>query len=309
MTMLPARERSIRLSSPLDLSRTLGSMRVSPGDPCWRLAPSDALRGVRTPEGPSTLRLVVRGDRLDAVAWGPGAAWQLDRLGRLVGEDDDRSGFDPGRHELVRRMDRRHAGARVGAGAAAFATTVGAVLGQRVTAREAFVSWARLVRSWGEPAPAADRAGAGRSGLWLAPEPVVLAGHHSSAYHRFGVERRRADTIRAAARHARRIDAIEQPEEMARVLGLIPGIGPWTESQVRFAALGDPDAVLVGDLHAPHQICFALAGEERGSDERMLELLAPFAGHRARAQRLISWSGLSAPRRGPRYTPIPIASW
>jgi len=77
-----------------------------------------------------------------------------------------------------------------------------------------------------------------------------------------------------------------------------------TESQVRYGSLGDPDAVLVGDLHVPHQVCFALAGEERGSDERMIELLEPFAGHRGRVQRMIGWSGIAAPRRAPRYSPI-----
>jgi hypothetical protein len=47
-------------------------------------------------------------------------------------------------------------------------------------------------------------------------------------------------------------------------------------------------------------VSFALAGEPRGGDERMLELLAPFAGHRGRVTRLIEASGVRAPRRGPR---------
>src|SRR4029453_406544 len=45
---------------------------------------------------------------------------------------------------------------------------------------------------------------------------------------------------------------------------------------------GDPDAVPVGDFHLPHLVAGALAGEPRGTDERMLEPLAPFAGHRRR---------------------------
>jgi 3-methyladenine DNA glycosylase/8-oxoguanine DNA glycosylase len=52
-------------------------------------------------------------------------------------------------------------------------------------------------------------------------------------------------------------------------------------------ALGDPDAVFVGDLHVPHLVSSALAGEQRGSDERMLELLEPYRGHRARVVRLL----------------------
>jgi len=305
----PTGRRSIRLRGPLDLRRTLGVMRVSGRDPTWRLAAADAIRAVRNPDGPTTLQLAVRGDRLDATAWGSGTDWELAHVDRLVGEHDSRRGFEPRRHELVRRMDLHNPGARVGAGGAAFAAVVAAVLGQRVTAREGFVSWSRLIRSWGEPAPGPDLAGHGAGGLWIIPEPAAWAGRHSSAYHRFGVERGRADTIRNAARHAARIDAISDPAELRRVFALLPGIGPWTESQVRFGSLGDPDAVLVGDLHVPHQVCFALAGEERGSDERMIELLEPFAGHRGRVQRMIGWSGIAAPRRAPRYSPIPIATW
>jgi 3-methyladenine DNA glycosylase/8-oxoguanine DNA glycosylase len=65
-------------------------------------------------------------------------------------------------------------------------------------------------------------------------------------------------------------------------------------------ALGDADAVSVGDYHLPNTVAFALAGEARADDERMLELLAPFAGHRGRVVRLIEGSGITAPRRGPR---------
>ncbi len=63
----------------------------------------------------------------------------------------------------------------------------------------------------------------------------------------------------------------------------------------------------VGDFHLGHAVCRALAGEARGTDERMLELLAPFAGHRARAIRLIEAAGIHAPRRGPRMAPRSIA--
>ena len=41
---------------------------------------------------------------------------------------------------------------------------------------------------------------------------------------------------------------------------------------------GDPDAVSVGDYHIPNMVAWALAGDARGTDEHMLELLAPFAG-------------------------------
>ena len=69
------------------------------------------------------------------------------------------------------------------------------------------------------------------------------------------------------------------------------------------AAFGDPDAISVGDYHLPNVVCWALAGEPRGDDARMLELLEPFRGQRARAARLVETSGIGAPRYGPRMTP------
>ena len=45
-------------------------------------------------------------------------------------------------------------------------------------------------------------------------------------------------------------------------------------------------------------VAWALAGEPRGTDERMLELLEPYAGHRGRVLRLLVMSGLAPPRAG-----------
>ncbi len=74
----------------------------------------------------------------------------------------------------------------------------------------------------------------------------------------------------------------------------------WTAAKVALVALGDPDAVQVGDYHLPHIVAYALEGKARSTDERMLELLEPYRGHRARAVRLIGLTGIGAPRFGPR---------
>ena len=79
-----------------------------------------------------------------------------------------------------------------------------------------------------------------------------------------------------------------------------PGVGPWTAAKVAMVALGDADAVPVGDYHLPHSIGYALEGTVRSTDERMLELLEPYRGHRARVVRLITSAGIAAPRFGPR---------
>jgi 3-methyladenine DNA glycosylase/8-oxoguanine DNA glycosylase len=77
---------------------------------------------------------------------------------------------------------------------------------------------------------------------------------------------------------------------------------------VTLRALGDPDAVSVGDFHLPNLVAFALAGEPRADDSRMLELLEPWRGHRARVIRLLESSGIAAPRFGPRTPTRDIAA-
>jgi 3-methyladenine DNA glycosylase/8-oxoguanine DNA glycosylase len=92
------------------------------------------------------------------------------------------------------------------------------------------------------------------------------------------------------------------PEAYAR-LTAVPGIGPWTAAEVGVRALGDPDAVSIGDSHLPNLVAYALAGEPRGDDSRMLELLEPYRGQRARVMRLLELSGIRPPRYGPRLSP------
>jgi 3-methyladenine DNA glycosylase/8-oxoguanine DNA glycosylase len=123
------------------------------------------------------------------------------------------------------------------------------------------------------------------------------------------VERRRADTILRVCKLAAKLNSVlTRPIDQAgRLMGRIPGVGPWTVAEVCRVALGDTDAVSIGDLHLPHLVAWNLAGEPRGDDSRMLELLEPYRGQRARALRLLELSGNWAPRRGPRYNPIPIA--
>ena len=82
-------------------------------------------------------------------------------------------------------------------------------------------------------------------------------------------------------------------------LRALPGIGAWTSAEVRQRACGDADAVSVGDYHLPGVVGWALAGQ-KVDDAGMLALLAPYAGHRHRAARLIELTGLGPPRRGPR---------
>jgi 3-methyladenine DNA glycosylase/8-oxoguanine DNA glycosylase len=295
--------RTIPLEAPLDLARTLGIHARGPGDPMMQVAGSEAIRATRTPDGPATIRVVVSGTRVHAEAWGPGADRALDGLPALVGLDDDRAGFEPGCHPLVAELDRRHRGVRLGRSGAVLEALIPAILEQKVTGREAWRGLRGIVRRWGEPAP-------GPFGLRLLPAPEVLAAVPYHELHPLGIERRRADLVRRVADRAvwfEEIIAMPRREAYLRLTAL-PGIGPWTAAEVALRALGDPDAVSIGDFHLPNVVAFALAGEARADDRRMLELLEPWRGQRARVIRLLEIGGVRPPAFGPRFAARSIAA-
>jgi 3-methyladenine DNA glycosylase/8-oxoguanine DNA glycosylase len=126
------------------------------------------------------------------------------------------------------------------------------------------------------------------------------------AFHRLGLERRRAELIRHSAALAPRLDGMTaQPAGM--LLARVRGIGPWTVAEVTRVAYGDPDALSVSDYHIPSVVAWALAREPKADDARMLELLEPYRGQRGRIQRLLEVSGAYPPKRGPRMTSRNIA--
>jgi 3-methyladenine DNA glycosylase/8-oxoguanine DNA glycosylase len=84
-----------------------------------------------------------------------------------------------------------------------------------------------------------------------------------------------------------------------RRLRAITGVGVWTSATVRAAALGDADAVPVGDWHLAREITGAFTGRRRADDAQMVELLEPYRPHRYRVVRLVRASGGHA-RRAPR---------
>jgi 3-methyladenine DNA glycosylase/8-oxoguanine DNA glycosylase len=299
---------------PLDLRQTLAVHRHGARDTALRFSnDGSAWRATRTPDGPATLRLVPDGAAIRALAWGPGAAWVIDQAPELVGALDDAAGFAAAvtGHPLLRHLRARFPGIRIGRTRRVLEALVPAIIEQKVTGAEAGTALYALVRRYGEPAPGPwDEPAARRpSPLRVPPGPETLAGLPGYAYHPLGLERRRADAIRFAAARAARVEEcadLPLPDAYARLQAL-PLVGPWTAAEVGLRALGDPDAVSVGDFHLCHAVCHALAGEPRGTDERMLELLVPFAGHRARVVRLIEVAGIHAPRRGPRMATRSIA--
>jgi 3-methyladenine DNA glycosylase/8-oxoguanine DNA glycosylase len=287
--------RRFDVNGPLDLRRTLGPLGRGPGDRTIRFAPGRVWRATRTPDGPAAMAIVQSADEVIVEAWGPGADRALAGVPELLGLAEPP--VRPWDHPLLARLARRYPGVRIPRSRAVLESLVPAILEQKVIGQEARRALLGLVRVHGEPAP-----GPAEWGLRLPPRPETLAGLPYYAFHPFGVERRRADLIRHVASRAAWFEAIvDLPfAEGAARLTSMPGIGPWTAAEVGVRALGDPDAVSVGDFHLPHLVAFALAGEPRATDARMLELLEPFRGRRALAVRLLELSGIGAPRYGPR---------
>lgn len=313
-------ERRFVPSRPVDLRLTLAIHRRGPADPTMRFSRDGSTwRASRTPEGPATIRLVPDGEAIRAQAWGRGASWAVEQAPALVGADDD-PGDLAGRiaaagQPLLRTLFARYHAIQMGRTDRVLEALVPAIIEQKVTGDEARSAFAAIVRRHGEPAPGPWEA-EGRPApaasepapMFVPPAPETLAGLPGYAYHPLGLERRRADAMRFAASRANRVEecaSMPLPDAYARLRAL-PLVGPWTAAEVGLRAFGDPDAVSVGDFHLGPAICWALAREEQGTDERMLELLAPFAGHRARVIRLIEAAGIHAPRRGPRMAPRSI---
>jgi 3-methyladenine DNA glycosylase/8-oxoguanine DNA glycosylase len=291
----------------VDPRLTLIVHRRGASDPTFRVDPSGAIwRTSLTPSGPGTLRLWVQhdgdagtttGPRVRALAWGPGADWLVAKVPDLLGVRDDPADFRPA-HARLAGLARQLAGLRIGRTDRVLEALIPAVLEQKVVGREARRAWRRLVAWHGSRAP-----GPAPDGLRVVPSPAVWQAIPAWDWHRAGVEPVRARTIAAAARRADRLEAITSlpGAEADRLLQSLHGVGPWTAAEVRQRACGDADAVSVGDYHIPAQVGWMLAGAPT-DDAGMLELLAPYAGHRYRVTRLIELSGQGPPRRGPRLS-------
>lgn len=296
MTVEPLTRR-LHPSRPLDLRGTLAPLRRGgAGDPSCRVDGGAFWRATRNPDGPVTVAARTDGDWVELSAWGPGATRALEDAPALLGELDDDSDFLP-THPLVAELKRRRPGVRMCRSGAVFETLVPTVMEQKVIGLEARRGYCKLLLALGEPAP-------GPAGLRVPPAAEMLARQPYWRFHPFAVERRRAETIMRCAARGARLEALASlPAGKARAqLEAHPGLGPWSAAEITMIALGDADAVPVGDYNLPNVVCHALAAVSRGDDAMMLELLEPFRGHRGRVIRLIVSAGIRAPRYGPRLS-------
>ena len=284
--------------------RTLAPLRNGRGDPTTQLGPAEFVRATLTPDGPGTLHLDWRDATLRVRTWGPGGDWLHARVPALIGDHDRPVVFVDAPPALA-RAQRNHPGLRLGASGTLYHDLLPTILAQRITAMEAMQQWRRLCVELGEPAPGPF------TGLRLPPAPDRLAGTPSWWFHPRGIERKRAEPLITVARHAEHLWRWSDlsPAEAAGKLILLSGIGEWTIGTVLGTSFGEPDALPVGDYHFKNVVAWALAGEPRGTDERMLELLEPFRGQRGRVLRLLLLDGNAAPKFGPRQRIQPMHRW
>lgn len=284
-------------SGPLDLLRTVAPLRRGGGDPTFRVVDGAVWRTTLTPAGAATLRLSAQDGVVRARAWGPAADQVLAGVPDLLGAADHAGGFRPA-HPLLASVLRCHPGVRIGRTSCVFEQVVPAVLEQKVTGVESRRSWRELLLRFGGPAP-----GPAPAGMRVLPAPADWLALPDWEWHLAGVDRTRRRTVRAAASVADRLQecVMMTPQAASRRLQAVPGIGPWTAAEVAQRALGDADAVSVGDYHIPSLIGWALVGEPL-DDAGMLTLLEEYRPQRHRVVRLVELSGRRPPRTGPRAT-------
>jgi 3-methyladenine DNA glycosylase/8-oxoguanine DNA glycosylase len=287
----------------VDVRRTLSDLSRGAGDPCHRVTPGGALwRTSRMATGPVTYRLTSRSQReIIADAWGPGAGELIDGLAPLLGSRDDPESFNP-RHPLLRESHRRLIGLRVPATGRIMEALIPAILEQKVIGLDARAAWRRLVKRYGETAP-----GPAPAGMRVVPRAETWRSLASWDWHQAGVDERRARTAQISASYAVKLEAAAAenptaPAAVYRLLLALPGVGPWTAAQVGHRALGDADALPIGDYHLASTAGWALTGKALAEDD-VLEFFEPWRPHRYRVVRLLELTpGARPPKRGPRLS-------
>lgn len=208
----------------------------------------------------------------------------------------DPTGFEP-RHPVLVDLHRRHPGLRIPRSGRVLEALVPAIIEQRVVGVQATAGWRHLVHAFGTPAP-----GPAPAGTMVVPSPAAWAGIPSWEWHRAGIDPGRARSVVAVARHAARLEEITRldPAEAAARLRSLPGVGAWTVAEVAQRALGDADALSIGDQHLAGVVGHVLHGRDL-DDAGMVAALAPWRPHRYRVVRLLQAAGHERlPRRGPR---------
>lgn len=276
---------------------------LGPLDPTVRVTPTSLAKALATPEGPLTLYARWSADdrRIAVTLHGPGARWLEPRLASFFGLDDPPDAFRPDvawpDDAKVKALYQRGRGLRLARAPSLFERHAGYILQQRVTFGEAAEVWNRMHRARGALAPEV------MAGDVVVPDhprlvvPLTASEWRrvaSADLQRLGVDNKRWVALQEAARVAARVEALaDDRPALRRLMMAIPGTGVWTTECVLGFAAGDPDALVLGDVHLPHVVSQHFDGDPRGDDAHMQRLLEPYRPHRFR---IIRW--LMAPRYG-----------
>lgn len=152
-----------------------------------------------------------------------------------------------GRDPLLAAAVTTHAGMRLPGAFDGFELLLRAILGQQVSVKGATTLAGRMATAFGQPVATP----------WpmlghLSPDPARIARASVDRIAGIGLPRKRAETIRYAAKATQSGELMlapgSDPDVVREQLIAIPGIGEWTASYVAMRALAWPDALPLGDL-------------------------------------------------------------
>lgn len=171
-----------------------------------------------------------------------------------------------------------------------FETLVRVIVGQQVSVAAARTLLGRIVARYGRPVDVGGE-------RWTAfPTPRRMA---RARLERVGLTPARAGAVRAAARRVADgtidLGRHRSPEETARALYTVDGIGEWTAGMVAMRALGDPDAFPAGDLGLRRAAANVLNISDRRSLVARAERWRPWRAYAA----AILWRAAGQPEEEP----------
>ena len=282
----------------------MSAFRIGSHDPTIHITQTDLWRSSVTPAGPATLHISDwQSVHPQVETFGDGASWLQERALELLGTSDTIPNI-VSHHKQVTEAQKKFGLLRIGRSNTPYHELLHAVLAQRVTSIEAIRQWREIVLQFGTPAPGPFQQ------LRTPPTPDTISQLPYHVFHRFGIERKRAETLITVAKHfdflTRLADSTESAQRSTAQLQLIPGVGIWTAAVAGGLAFGDPDALLVGDFHVKNTVAYALTGNIRGTDEEMVAAMEPYRGQRHRVVRWLQLNGVRAPARGPRRRIVSI---
>ncbi len=272
----------VRLT-PFDIELSFGAQRFGAYDPTARRDNGVFRKAFDTADGPCIMQVKTEGEDVVLEAQGARAEEAVADLASGIAQDHGHDTFAP-ESPRIARLHKELRGLRLVRVPWRFDLVGAAVLQQRVTTREAMQQWQRIARRYGPAIPGSE--------LRAFPSAERVAQMASWQLQELGLDPKRARTMVLLAREIVRRNtlALTDLARVRKLLGIVRGVGPWTTDMIMGFAFGDPDALPLGDLHLPHLVAHALANEERGTDERMVQLLEPYRGHRFRVIRLL-WIG------------------